>query len=99
MPVAAFVSCGSPLAWTVKLREALGKAEGAIGAIGGIQWTNLYYKEDFVPLYKPLPGDRFPEAGNIVLPLPKRATPRTAHNAYWRDPEVARIVREAVEER
>ena len=97
LPVAAFISCGSPLAWTLKLRDSLGKTEGDDGGIGGIPWTNLYYREDFVPLYKPLPADRFPEAENIALHLPKRATPRTAHNAYWRDHEAAIAVRKAVE--
>ena len=96
LPIAAFVSCGSPLVWTLKLRDALGKSDGGTSSVGAIPWTNLYYKEDFVPLYKPLPSDRFPEAENISLPLPKRATPRTAHNAYWRDPAVGEIVTDAL---
>ena len=95
LPIAAFVSCGTPLDWTLRLRESLCKPE-CTGRGVGVTWANLYYREDYIPLYKPLPADRFPEANNIALPLPKRATPRTAHNAYWRDKEVSRIVRETV---
>lgn len=97
LPVASFISCGSPLEWTLRLRAALGgDGTSALDDIGAIPWTNIYYREDCVCLYKPLPADRFPEVHNIILPLPKRATARTAHNAYWRDGEVARIVREAI---
>ncbi len=97
LPVAAFISCGTPLEWTLRLRDALGKSDcTGLDGIGGMPWTNLYYHEDCVPLYKPLPAERFPEANNVMLSLPRRATPRTAHNAYWRDKEVARIVRETV---
>lgn len=95
LPVAGFISCGSPLEWTLRLRAALGgDGTSATNGIGTIPWTNIYYREDCVCLYKPLPANRFPEARNVVLPLPKRATARTAHAAYWRDGEVARIVRE-----
>lgn len=96
LPVAALVTFGSPLAWTFTLRETLAKSECANHSLGSLPWTNIYYREDCVCLYKPLPADRFPEARNVVLPLPKRATARTAHAAYWRDGEVARIVREAI---
>ena len=91
LPVAAFISCGTPLEWTLRLRASLCEPDCS-GQSVGVPWANLYYREDYVPLYKPLPADRFPEAVNIALPLPKRATPRTAHNAYWRAPEVAKIV-------
>ena len=93
LPVAGLVTFGSPLAWTFALREADGKAECANRDIGDVPWTNIYYREDPVPLYMALPSDRFPEARNVALPLPKRATARTAHCAYWRDPALARIVR------
>ena len=96
LPVSALVTCGSPLAWTFSLREADGKPECRNRSVGGIPWTNVYYREDCVSLYKPLSADRFREARNVALPLPAGATARTAHAAYWRDPAVARIVREAI---
>lgn len=95
LPVAALVTIGSPLAWAFDIRRADNRPEAAFDVIGPVPWTNLYYPEDYIALYSPLPPDRFPEARNVRLSLPPSSSPLDAHRAYWSDSALARFVREA----
>jgi hypothetical protein len=93
LPVAALATIGSPLAWTFDIRRADNRPEAAFDSIGPVPWTNFYYREDYIALYSSLPPDRFPEARNVHLSLPKSSSPLDAHRAYWADPALARRIR------
>lgn len=93
LPVAAFATIGSPLAWAFDIRRADNRPEAAFDSIGPVPWTNFYYPEDYIALYSPLPADRFPSARNVRLSLPPKVPPLDAHRAYWGDSVLARCIR------
>lgn len=93
LPVARLLTFGSPLEWTFSLRKLDRRPELQFKSIGAIPWDNFYYKEDYVPLYKPLDTEIFgAKVNNSLLKLPKGIQAYESHYAYWNDDRLAKFV-------
>jgi len=97
LPVKQLVTFGSPLAWTFDLRDAEEKDERRFTSIGATKWTNFFYKEDYVPLHRPLPASKFSTVVNQELTLPQGNSQFGSHTAYWKDESFAAEVKKLIE--
>ena len=95
LPIKAFVTMGSPLAWVTDLRIAEGDIPNCSCGIGNIPWFNFYDVADPVAMKNKLPEDRFPGMRNEP-PIETGLELVDAHTAYWGRHEIANKISELI---
>lgn len=104
LPVRALVTFGSPIEWSFKLRRFLRLKEREFQKIGKVLWENYYYKEDLVPLHRPILDGQLAEVSNADQclewhkdsNLPAPVDGLVSHCDYWKDSELAAQIRALV---
>lgn len=91
-----FITIGSPIEWSFKLRDVEKKKECDWGKIDGVHWLNMFYEQDPVAAGRGISESRFGEVDNVKLDLPDGVKSilksYKAHCAYWEDDEVAKRI-------
>ena len=96
--IRTLITMGSPLKWVTDIRRAENGENGppdlATLSLPGIDWINIYDREDPITLKNELPDTMFRDVKNI--PIASGDTLIGAHTCYWTQDEVAAIVRKAM---
>ena len=91
-----FITIGSPIEWSFKLRDVEKKKECDWGKLDGVHWLNMFYAQDPVAAGRKISESRFGEVDNVKLDLPDGVKSilksYKAHCAYWEDAEVAKRI-------